>query len=410
MRAYISSELFLIFTESNNLLCSCETGDEIMLTLDAFTHDALKDLARAKSLSPAGSKTELVLRLQQFIDSSGSTLEALLGISSPAAATGSAVLPPVNATAPPTPAPSFHLPPPPPFDLSEEGRQSRWAAYKTDFSTFLRASGSNIADGQKLALFLHCAGPGMKRFVETLSLPQQPTFDVVLRSITDKFTPIDATLFELYRLGELHQNPGESTDSYVARLKRQAQFCNLKCSACQASHEDSRILDVLLRHTRLKNLRQRVFEQGVVDLDRVLSMARAMETAAHHEKVMSQDSPASAAIAQAEECILARKSSKPRSSGSKKAEPSHSSSSKPPSDSVSSCIWCGKSHKRSRQDCPARDQTCGSCGTRGHFSAVCKKKRSTTRPAARLAADSPSPETVDYSFCLLYTSPSPRDA
>ena len=38
------------------------------------------------------------------------------------------------------------------------------------------------------------------------------------------------------------------------------------------------------------------------------------------------------------------------------------------------CQFCGQSHRKGRNNCPAWNKVCNSCGGRNHFKAVCKRQ------------------------------------
>ena len=44
----------------------------------------------------------------------------------------------------------------------------------------------------------------------------------------------------------------------------------------------------------------------------------------------------------------------------------------PKPNKSTTCGWCGKSPKHSKQQCPAKDITCHKCGKQGHFQSVCR--------------------------------------
>ena len=38
------------------------------------------------------------------------------------------------------------------------------------------------------------------------------------------------------------------------------------------------------------------------------------------------------------------------------------------------CQFCGQSHRKGHNNCPAWNKVCNSCGGRNHFKAVCKRQ------------------------------------
>ena len=68
---------------------------------------------------------------------------------------------------------------------------------------------------------------------------------------------------------------------------------------------------------------------------------------------------------------------------------SHLKTKKKPIGVIDSCKWCGRSHARDRNDCPARGALCGKCKEKGHFQKLCPSKDSGSnlpkRPLTTLA-------------------------
>jgi hypothetical protein len=74
---------------------------------------------------------------------------------------------------------------------------------------------------------LHCGGPSLRALMSSLdTAPREgnDAFPAASRAMEWFFRPTDTTRFDRHVLAASSQRVGESTDTFVARLKRQAQL------------------------------------------------------------------------------------------------------------------------------------------------------------------------------------------
>jgi hypothetical protein len=250
-----------------------------------------------------------------------------------------------------------HLRQPGPFTMEETGRAQRFNDFISEFDMFLSVSGM-YSDEQRVTLMKLSAGLDFRRLVDTLNITAfagETKYAALIRSVRAKFSPIDATLVERFTLGEMAPLPGESTDTYLARLRRQAVLCAFACTNCNESQADDHILDILLRQTQLKGLRQRVFEKGATSLDHVARLATMMENSRRHAERTGDN--------RTEDNALHMSQGINRNNSSR-------------GNSAEQCYCCGGSHGLDRQrHCPAFNKKCTACGKMSHYASVCRSSR-----------------------------------
>ena len=185
-------------------------------------------------------------------------------------------------------------------------------------------------------------------------------------------TPYESlkTLFEEYfgstksvaaRLAALFtitQQDGESVQAFRHRIRKEMRTCDLTTTASVGDVVETVGVHLFARGLKSSSARQRVLEQGDKTLADAAEHAQAVvlsEEQAHESVDMSRLEVSYATTQQ---------------------RASHASS--------SSCAYCGRVHPPGRSNCPAADQTCGKCGKKGHFRAVCRG-RATGGNASRSA-------------------------
>ena len=341
---------------------------DLGIDVSDLTADGLKKLCQAHGLE-TGAKVVMQQGVTQLLEARQVSLAELMAGRETREDQGRTTTP---ASGSPTPAAAaagaghglvLQLTPPGTWEPGDSrDRAKRWEIYKGTFRTYITAMG-NIGPAREKALFLHVAGPEVRRHLEALIVPEsddssplEATWAVLDAVLAPKASPI----FENFRMGEMSQNRTESTDQYVSRIRRQAKFCDLKCGACGHPREDERVLEIVIRHTVVPGLRERVFERNITSLEELLKIARAMESARSQAAEMSHTGAA------------------PFANYTKKAEKKTDGDKKSGGNSGHDCGKCGKQHGKERR-CPAEGKKCGKCSKLNHFKAVCRSGPKTAR-------------------------------
>lgn len=134
------------------------------------------------------------------------------------------------------------------------------------------------------------------------------------------------------------------------------------------------------------HLRDRLLRETDLSLEKCIQIGRAAELSRQRAKVINVQGPVAVhAVTQKE---------KPRGRGDSTEE-----------QSIIQCRYCGRTHERKKEKCPAYGQKCKSCGQKckscgknNHFSTVCKSagtsKRNRVLAMENASADSESGEDV----------------
>ena len=186
------------------------------------------------------------------------------------------------------------------------------------------------------------------------------------------------------------QEAGEPIDEFVCALKEIASSCDF-CRHCF----NDRLRDRVVVGTSDEHARRRILETPDLTFQQTVDIARASEVAAADSSAISGSGALGRARLSRYQGERGRAASQPGRESSPRGRaatpgarrtrhrteeprysPSLSSSQgssleRPPSPLEELCGRCGRRSHAEARSCPARGQSCRSCGTVGHFSAVC---------------------------------------
>ena len=166
---------------------------------------------------------------------------------------------------------ALQLPTLAPFSvLSDSATLSqRWTKWVKSFEYSLVAS--NVTDKKRQrALLLHLAGPEVQEVFETLS-DTGDDYATALEKLDAYFKPQKNIPFERHMFRQAAQDPSETMDTYVTRLKRLVQTCDY------GTLSNEMILDQVLEKCYSTRLRRRLLREETLTLDVILRIARALE-------------------------------------------------------------------------------------------------------------------------------------
>ena len=109
----------------------------------------------------------------------------------------------------------------------------------------------------------------------------------MINALRQHFVPQRNEVFERYVFNTAFQEPGESVDSFVTRLRKLAVTCNFKTTNDSLSYEDNMIRDRLILGTSDLETRARTFRERELDLGKIICMLKTNEVASQQLRTIS---------------------------------------------------------------------------------------------------------------------------
>ena len=248
------------------------------------------------------------------------------------------------------------LPDFPPFDTESEPTSLgiQWEKWILRLENLFVALDIKDKVRQK-ALLLHYGGANLADIYYTLASEDDKEYQQVKEKLQAHFEPKVNVTFETYNFRQLAQEPNESVDKFVTRLREAANRCDFH-------DKDREIKDQIVQKCLSERLRRKALREDP-SLSNLLSAARAMETADAQAKAM--ESPAILKVSQQ------AKSSKERVDGPLRKNKEHTGQSE---GERKECFNCGGlwPHSNGRKSCPAWGIECRKCGKKNHYAKKCK--------------------------------------
>ena len=235
----------------------------------------------------------------------------------------------------------------------------RWKRWSDRFDNLLIAL--NITDNtRKKALLLHLAGESVYEVFEGLVIADvaegaDPNIDNVYlaakRALDQHFNPQRNIEFERYTFHLAHQQPGETIDTYHARLRSLSKYCNF-------SNVDAEIKSHIVQTCTSTRLRIRALTDATLTLQALIDYGRSLEMTERQTKAIEEGHRVDIAPTHHTAAQLRQ-----QSSSRPKVTPSDRRT------TPMSCRNCGNSypHDGGRMSCPAWGTECRGCGKYNHW-------------------------------------------
>jgi len=260
------------------------------------------------------------------------------------------------------------------------GLAQRWKRWIRSFQLYAAGRGVTNAE-QKKSLLLHCAGMSVQDifFTLTSSTEGADVYAKAVNTLEDYFVPQANVPYERHTFRQLAQQPSETIEQFITRLRQKAE-------TCEFANKDEQIRDQVIEKCISSRLRRKLLEKGKdLTLDDLRTTARTYEEAESQAKKMEQPTQATS-----ESINKLYAKGKPRHTASVRMD--------------IECYRCGyKGHTAKDSRCPAKDKRCRKCKNIGHFEKKCKSGRKVAKPKKGVRTvneDDNTNEDVDYTFSV----------
>ncbi|XP_051794266.1 uncharacterized protein LOC127530799 [Acanthochromis polyacanthus] len=235
------------------------------------------------------------------------------------------------------------LKPPQQWCMDSANLAKSWKSWKEEFMLYIELAMPDAEEKARVKLFYYLIGERGRELCGTLiGSDARVTVSSLMAKLNEHCNPKVNETVERYRFFAHNQAPGEAIDKYVMDLRTLASSCNF------GDLKESLIRDRIVCGTYSSSWRERLLREDNLDLDKCLKICRSMEISREYSRTIEGHGA---------EDIHAFKHS------TRKAE-----------IIGVSCRYCGKTHERLKQKCPAFGKKCRKCGKDNHFAVTCRSK------------------------------------
>ena len=229
-----------------------------------------------------------------------------------------------------------------------------WEVFRAEFEDFLLATGLNEKEKLIQAATLRRLMGSECRHVYTHSITltedQRKDPAAILTALERYFKPAKNVIYERYMFGCCKQETDEPIDSFLTRLQERASSCEYRAL------RDELIRDRLVLGVASEGTRRRLLRERELTLQTATEICRLAELTDKHMRVI-ETPPAQTDNVNAMDRQSERRKFQGRMT---EREPQWN------------CKYCGNSHRRGREQCPAYGKVCRICGISNHFAKMCQ--------------------------------------
>ena len=237
---------------------------------------------------------------------------------------------------------------PPPSKMEVKGDiVSNWSFFKDSWHNYVIATELNEKDKKiQVATLLSVMGKECIQIYKNLPLTdaQRKDPETIIKALGDHFEPQRNTIYERYLFNLTQQEPNETFDQFISRLRQLVATCEYGVLS------DEMVRDRIVIGIRDNNARERLLRDIKLTLAKAIEACRTSERAAKQRLTMENS-----------ESVHYHRGKGPRHKHQK--------------DQMSprKCKYCGDVHMPG--NCKAYGQICSRCNKRNHFAKVCKSKQ-----------------------------------
>ncbi|XP_011437820.3 retrovirus-related Pol polyprotein from transposon 297 [Magallana gigas] len=253
--------------------------------------------------------------------------------------------------------------------------KGNWKFFKSQWMNYEIATGLDKKhDAIRIATLLTVIGKDCYHIYENLNLTEEERQDIaaVIEALQKHFTPKTNVIYERYIFNTSDQLPNETLNDYICRLRELAKSCEFR------NMTDDMIRDRLVLGTKDTASRGRMLREADLTLDKAITMCLTSERTSSQLQKLEHNTSHTANSEQAEVKYVSSKGDKaykPRGKHPFKGQGKKQQKTVQPKNSamVIKCKYCGGTHPRDRDKCPAFGHTCWKCKKKNHFPKVCKQ-------------------------------------
>ena len=254
---------------------------------------------------------------------------------------------------------SYQMEPPKEFNFAQPEGWSQWIKR---FQRFRSASGlQSKSEETQVNTFIYSMGAEADDILSSFALTEdeRKEYKTVVDRFETYFIKKRNVIYERARFNQRRQNEGEPVDAYITDLHKLSEHCQY------GTLREEMIRDRIVVGILDTSLSEKL------QLDSTLTLEKATTEVRQREMVRKQQST----VRKTEESVqmdtvgLRQCPDTRRQSSTRK---SHFQVRQPTATNRRGCYWCGQTHDRGKEHCPARFIRCHSCNKVGHFQSVCK--------------------------------------
>ncbi len=254
----------------------------------------------------------------------------------------------------------------PPPKLEPETSVSKFKAWRKawdDYAQMCKLNDLTLEEQQ--VLLRSCLSLAMRDVLEEcIGVNPKQVPDEILDDIGKFIRKKRSVVLDMVAFDNRKQKEGENFDSYLVAVQQLAQDADVAhdhCKACKMKCLDRRLAGRLISGIRDDKTRTKLMEEEKFpSRDKVVELCSARESAwqnnCEHQK--------------GQQIHIQGVKEYPRNKGQYN---NHNRQQQQKSDDK--CSACGLSEHKSREDCPAKDETCSHCKKKGHTTQFCFFKR-----------------------------------
>jgi hypothetical protein len=246
--------------------------------------------------------------------------------------------------------------PPKSLNISATNLAEEWKNWSQRFDIFITATeASKKPEPVQLAMFLSSIGDDALKVYNTFEYTDDEDKDklaTIRQKFSNYFSPRKNVVFERYQFWRLSQSQGEPIDSFVTKLRLQAQSCEF------ATQEESLIRDRIVWGCPDARLQERLLREVDLTLGKTLALCRAAESTQQQLRSIKTGGDLMATSSLASVASVVSNNQQQSSKGRGRSK----------------CGNCGLTHQP--KACPAYGKECNSCHKKNHFAKCCRSSSS----------------------------------